>query len=90
MRSRSRRGDNSGLLSHEAELIYDRSYPQPGKTTRHDTRTHMKLLRWLLDRDNMSVSARDIQQYRPAALREWSAMQKEEAATVATVGSLLP
>jgi hypothetical protein len=50
----------------------------------------MKLLRWLLDRDNVSVSARDIQQYRPAALREWSAMQKEEAATVATVGSLLP
>jgi hypothetical protein len=50
----------------------------------------MKLLRWLLDRDNMSVSARDIQQHRPAALREWSAMQKEEAATVATVGSLLP
>ena len=42
-------------------MIYDRSYPQPGKTARHDTRTHMKLLRWLLDRDNMSVSARDIQ-----------------------------
>ncbi len=74
MRSRSRRGDNSGLLSHEAELIYDRSYPQSGETTTNDTRTQMKLLRWLVDRDNLSVSARDIQQYGAAALWEWSAV----------------
>jgi hypothetical protein len=42
----------------------------------------MKLLRWLVDRDNMSVSARNIQQYGAAALREWSALQIEGAATL--------
>jgi hypothetical protein len=36
----------------------------------------MKLLRWLVERNCPTVSARDIQQFGPAALREWSAVHE--------------